>query len=353
MVSGTALIVTDGHLDHILAKTCHGLLRGSDRFKAIGVIDPAFAGRDAGEVMDGRHLGVTVFSTVEAALAALDTTPDFVVVGVAFPGGKLPPSCHETLVAAINADMGVVCGLHQLLNDDPELVSLAAEKGVRLIDVRKPRSPKDLHFWNGDIYRVRAPRVAVLGTDCALGKRTTCRFLMQALRKAGHKAEMIYTGQTGWMQGYPYGFIFDSTANDFVSGELEYAIVQCDKNSSPDIILLEGQSALRNPSGPCGTEMIISGDARGVILQHAPGRHCYLGLEKIGKKIVPVEEDIALVEMYGAEVLAISLNEEGMTADALKRYQLELQQKTGITVVQPLAEGVDHLLPVVSRYAGL
>ena len=35
---------------------------------------------------------------------------------------------------------------------------------------------------------------------------------------------MIYTGQTGWLQGGEYGFIFDSTLNDFVSGELENAI---------------------------------------------------------------------------------------------------------------------------------
>ena len=37
----------------------------------------------------------------------------------------------------------------------------------------------------------------------------------------GRRTEVIYTGQTGWLQGFRHGFIFDATLNDFVSGELE------------------------------------------------------------------------------------------------------------------------------------
>jgi uncharacterized NAD-dependent epimerase/dehydratase family protein len=50
----------------------------------------------------------------------------------------------------------------------------------------------------------------------------------------------------GRLQGGKYGFVFDSTLNDFVSGELEHAIVTCWKEAKPAFILLEGQSALRN-----------------------------------------------------------------------------------------------------------
>ena len=96
----------------------------------------------------------------------------------------------------------------------------------------------------------------MLGTDCALGKRTTARFLLEACRAVGLSTELIYTGQTGWMQGAPFGFILDSVPNDFVSGELEHAIVSCWKERRPELILLEGQSALRNPSGPCGSEFL-------------------------------------------------------------------------------------------------
>ena len=115
---------------------------------------------------------------------------------------------------------------------------------------------------DGAIREVRAPRVAVLGTDCALGKRTTARLLVEACRRAGLRAEMIFTGQTGWMQGGRYGFILDSTPNDFVAGEVEHAIVTCDREARPDVIVIEGQSAFRNPSGPCGAELVVSGQAR-------------------------------------------------------------------------------------------
>ena len=46
-----------------------------------------------------------------------------------------------------------------------------------------------------------------MGTDCAVGKRTTTRWLMEACNQAGIKTEMIFTGQTGWMQSrHDYGF---------------------------------------------------------------------------------------------------------------------------------------------------
>src|SRR5258707_9535575 len=118
-------------------------------------------------------------------------------------------------------------------------MEVAKKQGVEIIDVRKPKKFKDLHFWSGDIRKVTCPKIAVLGTDCALGKRTTTRFLTQAMQTVGYKAEMIYTGQTGWMQGAKYGFIFDSTLNDFISGEMEHGIVKCWDETKPDIIFIE------------------------------------------------------------------------------------------------------------------
>ena len=45
--------------------------------------------------------------------------------------------------------------------------------------------------------------------------------LLEACRRRGLNAEWIYTGQTGWMQGARYGFVFDAVVNDYVSGEVE------------------------------------------------------------------------------------------------------------------------------------
>lgn len=350
MKQQTAIVFTDGMLDTAYAKTCHGLLRGSERFKIVGVIDAKFAGRDAGEVMDGQVLGVPVYDSVASFMESGAAKASHGIVGVATHGGYLPAGLRDSIIQAIDRGLSIVNGLHSFLQDDPVLSEQAKAKGVELIDVRRPRPSSELQFWNGSIFKVKAPRIAVLGMDCALGKRTTCRFVMEMCRENGVKAEMIYTGQTGWMQGYPHGFIFDSTLNDFISGELERAIVNCDQQEKPALILLEGQSALRNPSGPCGSEFLLSGAAKGVILQHAPGRECYDGTEEMGCQIPAIETEIALIRLYGSEVLAVTLNEENQTEEEMQKHQSELSQRLGIPVLRPLKEGVDRLLPVIKNY---
>ncbi len=345
-----AIVLTNGMLDSVNAKTAHGLLRGTARFEVLALIDYKCAGQDAGEVLDGKHRNVPVYASVEDYFAQGGEQPVWCVIGVALPGGKLPDDFRGELKNAIQHKCSIVCGLHTFLSEDPEFVRLAEEEGVRLLDVRKPKPRNELKFWNGDIYKVKKPIIAVLGTDCAIGKRTTCRFIMEMCQLNNIHAEMIYTGQTGWMQGYKHGFIFDSTVNDFISGELEKAVVECAEQSNPDIILLEGQSALRNPSGPAGSEYLLSANAKGVILHHAPGRECYEGTEEFHCKIFPIESEIELIKMYGSEVLAVTLNGEHMTLDELKSFRDNLQQKLGIPVVLPLEEGVEGLLPVIKNY---
>jgi uncharacterized NAD-dependent epimerase/dehydratase family protein len=349
-MDGNAIVVTDDLFSTAYAKTAHGLVRGTERYHVLAVIDGPTAGRDAGEVLDGRPRGIPVYASISDALLTLTTRPAFCVVGVATSGGRLTPGLRGLMAEAIDAGMSVVNGLHEFLSDDPDLVAAAARRGVTIRDVRRTPPRTALHFWSGEILTVRAPRLAVLGTDCGLGKRTTARFLLEACRAASVRTELIFTGQTGWMQGAPFGFVFDSVPNDFVSGELEHAIVSCWKATSPELILLEGQSALRNPSGPAGSEFILSGRAAGVILQHAPHRGCYEGLEEFGLRIPPVADEIELIRRFGARTLAVTLNGEGMTPEALRAEQQRLRWSLGIPVVRPLEEGVASLLPVVREF---
>ena len=186
----------------------------------------------------------------------------------------------------------------------------------------------------------------MLGTDCALGKRTTTRFLVEAMRKAGFKAEMIYTGQTGWMQGAKYGFVFDSTLNDFISGEMEHAVVTCYHEAKPDIIFIEGQSALRNPSGPAGAEWIVSADADAVVLQHNPARKQYKDMEYYPAYLPSVKDEVALIKIYGAPTVAITLNTAKMTEQDARSAAAQYQSELGIPAVLPLEDGLDSLVPI-------
>ncbi|AGY59430.1 DUF1611 domain-containing protein [Gloeobacter kilaueensis] len=349
-MDGTAVVICDGFFQMPEGKTAHGLVRETDRYKILGVIDGPTAGQDAGVVLDGLHRAIPIYPSLQQALKALPVAPDYCIVGIATRGGRLTASLREQLLVALEAGMSVVNGLHEFAADDPKLAQAAAAQGRMIIDIRRPKPKEQLHFWSGAIRTLGIPRIAVLGTDCALGKRTTSRFLLTACNRAGIRTQLIYTGQTGWLQGTGCGFVLDAVVNDFVSGEIEYAILECARRFEPELILLEGQSALRNPAGPCGSEFILSGGAAGVILQHAPGRLYFDGFEEAGYRIPPIQEEIALIELLGAQVLAVTINSAGLGAAQLADACRQLQAQLMLPVVRPLEDGVEGLVAVIERY---
>jgi uncharacterized NAD-dependent epimerase/dehydratase family protein len=346
----TAVVLANGHYRTSNGKTAHGLVRSSSRFQIVAVIDPACAGQDAGAVLDGVYRDIPIVNSLHDTLALGPKGPTHCIVGMATHGGRFDDEIRNLLIQAARAGMSIVNGLHDYACDIPEIVTAVREHGTTIIDLRKPPPKAQLHFWTGNIFNVRAPRIAVLGVDCAIGKRTTTQLLVDGLIAAGIKAEMIYTGQTGWMQGARYGFVLDSIVNDYVSGELEHAIVSCDREVQPEVMILEGQSSLRNPSGPCGAEFLLSGVARGVILQHAPGREFFEGYEEQGLRLPPVKDEMALIEFYGARTLAVTLHGQGFATETLRTHQSALRTELGIPVVMPLEDGVAELVTVARQF---
>lgn len=348
----TAFVYTHDTFLTPYAKTAHGVIRGTNRFDILAVIDFKNAGKDAGELLDGNKKNIPIFSSIDEARQILGLTPDWIVFGSAFVGGLPPEDWKQNLMAAVREGMSLVSGLHFYFSEDKAFVEAARAGSATILDIRKPKPVSELHFWTGEIYKCPIPRVAVLGTDCAQGKRTTAKFLTDLCRRNGMKAELIYSGQTGWMQGYKYGFILDSVLNDFVSGELEHAILECARESRPDIMFLEGQSALRNPSGPCGSEFLLSADPAAIILQHTPFRDIFEDWEHLDHpalKIPDVEDEIHLIREYGKEVMAVTLNGTGGTGEQFIKYQQALHEKIGKPVIRPLQEGMDTLLPIIRR----
>ncbi|MGV3538471.1 MAG: DUF1611 domain-containing protein [Rufibacter sp.] len=313
------------------------------------MIDHISAGKDAGEVVDGKNRNIPVYADLASFLKYSPEKAQYCLVGIAPKGGKLPAAMKTDIEEAIKNGMSITSGLHEYISDMPELANLAKEHGVQIIDVRKPKPKSELHFWTGKIKDIPAPRVAILGTDVRMGKRTTTRLLTQAAEAAGLKAQMIFTGQTGWMQGRGKGFILDSTYNDFVSGELEHAILESYAEHQPDVFFVEGQAALRNPSGPCGSEYLVSGQVKYVVLQHAPARVYFDDNEELGIKIPPVSTEIQLIELYGAKVLAVTLNTAGLSLEEAKKYQQQYQAELGLPVILPLEDGVGQIIDLVKE----
>jgi uncharacterized NAD-dependent epimerase/dehydratase family protein len=349
-MDGTALVICDGYFDTPVGKTAHGLVRGTDRYRVVGVIDGVHAGRDAGEVLDETPAGIPVYSDLDEAMAGLPEKPDYLVLGMATDGGVLPPEVRPALIAALRLGINVDSGLHQQLAEDPDLAAAAEAGGAAIRDIRRCKPIEELHFFEGKIEEVGALRIAVLGTDSAVGKRTTARLLMQSLGARGTPTEMVGTGQTAWFQGLEYCLFLDATVNDFVAGEIEHAVHRAWVERRPRVILLEGQGCLTNPAFPGGFELLAAGRPHAVVLQHAPKRRYYDGFP--GFELAGVGRERAIIELLSQRpVVAITINHEDMTPEEIEATVAEYERRYGVAAADPLVHGVDKIVAALeSRF---
>lgn len=338
---GNAIVYCEGAFGTTNGKTAHGLVRRTARYAVTAVVDSRVAGKDAGEVLEGKRRGIPVVASVDEAIARSKVegrVATHFVIGLAPDGGRLPASARADVKRAIEAGLNVDSGLHDFLTEDAELSRLASAKGVTLRDVRKPPPRSELHFWSGKIDEVESMRIAVLGTDSAIGKRTTAWVLVDALNAAGRSALLAGTGQTAWLQGAEYSILLDSLVNDFVTGEIEHVIWSAWNERHSDVIVIEGQGSLMNPAYPGGYEILAAGRPHFVVLQHAPARTEYDGFP--GYPMQPLAEQIQAIELVsGRPVAAITINHERMTKAQTEAACREIRAETGLPAHDVLFEG--------------
>jgi uncharacterized NAD-dependent epimerase/dehydratase family protein len=388
---GNAVVYCEGAFNTPNGKTAHGLVRFTERYRILSVVDSRYAGRDAGEVLDGARSGIPVVATVsdavrdagQAGVAGRRGAPGsaedagssnfagragasgragvsgqagaaatHLVVGLAPDGGRLSAAARDDVKRAIELGLNVDCGLHDFLSEDPEISKLAAQRGVTLRDVRKTPPRSELHFFSGKIEEVTSLKIALLGTDSAIGKRTTAWILIHGLRSAGCTAELVGTGQTAWMQGARYTILLDSLINDFVSGEIEHAVWSAWHDVRPDVIVIEGQGSLMNPAYPGGFEILAAGRPDAVVLQHAPARKDYDGFP--GYPIHPLPRQIQAVEVIsGRPVVAVTVNHEDIPRERIADACAAIERETGLPAVDPLHDGAERLVnilkPLITR----
>ncbi len=344
----TAIVYCEANFGHIDGKTANGLVRYSETYEILSVIDSEKTGLDAGEVLDGTPNGIAIRADLAEAVAMAGRVPDYFIFGVAPASGMLSPAERRVVFEAIECGMNIVNGLHEFLNDDPEFAAAKAIHGVTILDVRRPRDKKDLRMFTGRISSVTCPRIAVLGTDGAVGKRTTATILTRSLNERGIKAVLIGTGQTSLMQGTRYGLALDAIPSQFASGEVEAVVVEAFEAEHPDVIVVEGQGALSHPAYLSSSFVLRGAQPDAVILQHAPGRHCLSDYPDL--PMPTPESEINLIETFAdTEVIGLTLNHENMTdaevTAAIERYEAEL----GIPATDALTRSSDRLVDIVLR----
>jgi uncharacterized NAD-dependent epimerase/dehydratase family protein len=342
----TAVVYCEAFFGTPDGKTANGLVRHSEKYRIIAVIDSQKAGRDAGALLDDVPNGIPVCADLADAIIVTGRMPDFFILGMAPLSGMLSTGERGVVLDAMARGMSIVNGLHEFLNDDPEFAAASAAHHVTILDVRRPRAKKDLRMFSGSIARVTCPRIAVLGTDGAIGKRTTAVILTRALVERGIKAVMVGTGQTGLMQGARYGVALDAIPCQFCSGEVESTIVEAFDAEHPDVIVIEGQGALSHPAYLSSAFILRGGRPDAVILQHAPGRR-RLGDFPDVPTPTPAAEIALLRAFAGTRVIGLTINHEDMTdaevSAAIILYELEL----GIPATDALTRPVGRLVDMV------
>jgi uncharacterized NAD-dependent epimerase/dehydratase family protein len=348
-MDGTAIIYCEGAFGTPNGKTANGLVRHTSRYLVMGVIDSRYAGIDAGEVLENKRKKIPIYASLDEALARTIMKPRYLVIGLAPDGGRLPKDARRSVKRAIEQGLNIDSGLHEFLSEDAEFQALARQHNVQIRDIRRPPPRSQLHFFSGKIEEVKALKLAVLGTDSAIGKRTTAVRLNQALNDAGIKSELIGTGQTSWMQGVKYGIVLDSLVNDFVTGEIEHAVYQAWIHEQPQVILLEGQGSIAHPAYPGGFELIAAGRVDGIILQHAPARKVYDGFENY--PMSGLDREIQILELLAQKpVIALTINHEEMSAEAITRTIQEYETTYERPTTDALAkDGCDKLVERIRR----
>jgi uncharacterized NAD-dependent epimerase/dehydratase family protein len=219
---------------------------------------------------------------------------------------------------------------------------------VTILDVRRPREKKNLRMFSGHISTVTCPRIAVLGTDGAIGKRTTATILTKALNDCGIKAVLVGTGQTGLIQGARYGVALDAIPCQFCSGELEAAVVEAFEREHPDVIVIEGQGALSHPAYLTSTFILRGGRPDAVILQHAPARKWLGDFPDVPMPTAASEINL-ICTFENTKVIGLTINHENLTDDevteAINAYEFEL----GIPATDALTRPPGRLVEMVVK----
>jgi uncharacterized NAD-dependent epimerase/dehydratase family protein len=326
-------ILTEGMLTGTNGKTAHGVLRYRSDAVAV-VIDSTYAGKRVDEVLPWLGSRAPIVASLDEAMAY---EPTALLIGVATEGGLLPPAMRPTLLAAIDAGLAIVNGLHEFLRDDPEIVARANRSGARLWDVRIP--PDDIPLFSGAAYDVSAQVVLAIGSDCAVGKMTAMLEVERAAKSDGARIEFLATGQTGILIAGK-GIAVDRVISDFITGAAEQLVLEAAPNA--DVLLVEGQGGIYHPAYAPVTFGLLYGSAPdALLLCHRANKTHIDGFDVL---LPDLPELIAAHEalvhrIKPAKVIAVALDTSALTAEEARKSIAEASRATGLPVDDPVRNG--------------
>jgi len=330
-------ILAEGWFADRHAKTAHGLI-AYGRDEVVAVIDSTLTckARNVLDVLPNLRRDAPIVGTLREAL---QRDPTSILVGLAPAGGRLPEEWVETLREAADAGLEIVSGLHQRLA--PEF------PGAKVWDVREPS--EDVPLFSGEGFTVE-PKVALtVGTNSAIGKMTATLEVELAAREREISTEFVATGQTGIVIA-GWGICVDAVVSDFAAGAAEQLVLGA-AETSPDLILVEGQGSLSHPAYSGVTTALLHGSCPDclILCADASNEPVFPGVPR--PDVEPVarlyERVAALVKP--APVVAVSANTKGLDEDAAQSFIDRLASTTGLPVADPVRHSAAPILDAVLR----
>ena len=145
----SAIILTSGMFNSRNAKTAFGLVRHSEKYRILAVIDQNFAGQDAGEIVTGKNLNIPIYASIKNFLGEQSSNLNIAgeksarglhaIIGVATPGGVIPNELRQELldVLADGVIYDTIEALHEFIGAVAKegVVGLFKAKGLTLVGV--------------------------------------------------------------------------------------------------------------------------------------------------------------------------------------------------------------------------
>ena len=306
--------------------------------EVVAVLDRGARGKTSGEL-----LGVGGAIPVVAALGDAPAA-NTLLLGIAPPGGRIPPAWRQIVLEAIGRGMTVISGLHEFLADDPEFAAAAARQGAALVDLRR-NDERDVANRRG--IRAECLRIHTVANDCSCGKMVTAVEVARGLQRVGVDAQFVATGQTGMLVAGS-GCAVDRVIADFVAGAAEKLVLA---NQHHDVILLEGQGSLFHPRYSGVTLSLLHGAMpHGLIVCYEMGRKTVGGMPEVPLpplgKVIEFYEAAANI-MHPCRAIGVAVNGMKFADDAVAAECARVEQEFQLPACDVLRHGPEKLVEAV------
>jgi uncharacterized NAD-dependent epimerase/dehydratase family protein len=348
------IILVEGGFDILEAKTAIGVIKYSNRFNVLYIIDSITSGKTSFDVI-GVGKNIPIVSSIEIAIQMAKESNiniDALLLGTAPKGGVLPILWRDIIICAMKNGLNIINPLHKLFNDDIEFKQFSTEYSVTMWDVRKPTIEN--RVANMETNNIKANLILTVGTDCNVGKMTTAIQIKDNLKMKGYNSVFVPTGQTGILiEGW--GTAIDAVVADFVSGACEALVLKASTiaNNYNDFIIIEGQGSLIHPGYSGASISLLHGtlpDA--LILCH----HC--SRKQVRRYTIPIPPLNEYIHIHNSitknikkcPIIAISLNTHGLNhEDALTEIE-RVSNETGLPTTDPVRYDSDIITKAIDDY---